>query len=116
MREKCNAVLETGFTVVFYKPGKHVGGMSLNRSEQILYDYMQGKHEERQYWQTKVQTIVGASLEIPDAVAQAFAAALERWPRDGVPASPDAWLLTAARRRLLMAATVSSWSHSTPSR
>ena len=39
-----------------------------------------------------------------DALAEAFAAALERWPRDGVPASPDAWLLTAARRRLLMAA------------
>jgi len=39
-----------------------------------------------------------------DALADAFADALERWPLDGVPASPDAWLLTAARRRLLMAA------------
>jgi len=39
-----------------------------------------------------------------DALADAFAAALERWPRDGVPQAPDAWLLTAARRRLLMAA------------
>ncbi len=39
-----------------------------------------------------------------DALADAFAAALERWPVDGVPASPDAWLLTTARRRLLMAA------------
>jgi RNA polymerase sigma-70 factor, ECF subfamily len=39
-----------------------------------------------------------------DALADAFAAALERWPVDGVPAAPDAWLLTAARRRLLMAA------------
>ncbi len=39
-----------------------------------------------------------------DALADAFAAALERWPLDGVPVSPDAWLLTAARRRLLMAA------------
>lgn len=38
-----------------------------------------------------------------DALADAFAAALERWPRDGVPDAPDAWLLTAARRRLLMA-------------
>jgi RNA polymerase sigma-70 factor (ECF subfamily) len=34
-----------------------------------------------------------------DALAEAFAAALERWPQDGVPANPDAWLLTAARRR-----------------
>ena len=39
-----------------------------------------------------------------DALAEAFATALERWPRDGVPAAPDAWLLSAARRRLLMAA------------
>ena len=39
-----------------------------------------------------------------DALAEAFATALERWPRDGVPASPDAWLLTAARRQLLVAA------------
>jgi RNA polymerase sigma-70 factor (ECF subfamily) len=36
-----------------------------------------------------------------DALAQAFKTALERWPRDGVPSNPDAWLLTAARRRLL---------------
>ena len=39
-----------------------------------------------------------------DALAEAFATALERWPVDGVPASPDAWLLTAAKRRLLVAA------------
>ena len=39
-----------------------------------------------------------------DALADAFASALERWPLDGVPTSPDAWLLTTARRRLLMAA------------
>jgi RNA polymerase sigma-70 factor (ECF subfamily) len=39
-----------------------------------------------------------------DALADAFAAALAHWPREGVPASPEAWLLTAARRRLLEAA------------
>ena len=39
-----------------------------------------------------------------DALAEAFATALERWPRDGVPAAPDAWLLSAAKRQLLMAA------------
>jgi RNA polymerase sigma-70 factor (ECF subfamily) len=39
-----------------------------------------------------------------DALADAFASALERWPVDGVPASPEGWLMTAARRRLLMAA------------
>ena len=39
-----------------------------------------------------------------DALAEAFALALSRWPIDGVPSAPDAWLLTTARRNLLMAA------------
>ena len=34
-----------------------------------------------------------------DAVQDAFADAAKAWPRDGVPASPGAWLTTAARRR-----------------
>ncbi len=36
-----------------------------------------------------------------DAVADAFAAALERWPRDGVPPSPVGWIVTTARRRAI---------------
>lgn len=36
-----------------------------------------------------------------DALADAFRVALETWPRNGVPAKPEAWLLTAARHRLL---------------
>ncbi len=39
-----------------------------------------------------------------DALAEAFAAALTHWPQTGVPRSPDAWLITAARRNLLQAA------------
>ena len=34
-----------------------------------------------------------------DALADAFAAALERWPKSGVPEKPEAWLLAVARRR-----------------
>lgn len=34
-----------------------------------------------------------------DALADAFARALETWPRDGVPDRPEAWLLTVARNR-----------------
>ena len=36
-----------------------------------------------------------------DALADAFERALETWPRSGVPEKPEAWLLTAARRRLI---------------
>lgn len=32
-----------------------------------------------------------------DAVHDAFAAALERWPRDGIPDNPRAWLVSAGR-------------------
>jgi len=34
-----------------------------------------------------------------DALADALVAALERWPIDGLPLNPQAWLLTVARRR-----------------
>jgi RNA polymerase sigma-70 factor (ECF subfamily) len=36
-----------------------------------------------------------------DALADAFAAALSEWPMRGVPAKPEAWLLTVARRRAI---------------
>ena len=36
-----------------------------------------------------------------DALSEAFAAALATWPEQGVPRSPEAWLLTVARRRLI---------------
>jgi RNA polymerase sigma-70 factor (ECF subfamily) len=32
-----------------------------------------------------------------EALHEAFAAAMERWPRDGVPANPRAWLVSAGR-------------------
>ncbi|MCW3839201.1 sigma-70 family RNA polymerase sigma factor [Micromonospora yasonensis] len=34
-----------------------------------------------------------------DCAQEALAAALERWPRDGVPGNPGGWLMTAARNR-----------------
>jgi RNA polymerase sigma-70 factor (ECF subfamily) len=35
-----------------------------------------------------------------DALADAFAAALAQWPRDGTPVNPIGWLLTVARRSI----------------
>lgn len=35
-----------------------------------------------------------------DALSEAFAAALRDWPVHGVPRTPEAWLLTVARRRM----------------
>jgi RNA polymerase sigma-70 factor (ECF subfamily) len=36
-----------------------------------------------------------------DAVADAYVVALERWPADGFPTQPSAWILTTARRRAI---------------
>ena len=36
-----------------------------------------------------------------DALQEACVAALERWPRDGLPDRPGAWLLTTARRKAI---------------
>jgi len=36
-----------------------------------------------------------------DALQDALAAALDRWPRDGIPSNPGAWLTTAARRKAI---------------
>ena len=36
-----------------------------------------------------------------DALSIALVAALETWPRDGVPQNPEAWLLTTARRSFI---------------
>jgi RNA polymerase sigma-70 factor, ECF subfamily len=34
-----------------------------------------------------------------DAVQDAFVAAMDRWPRDGIPANPAGWIVTTARNR-----------------
>ena len=39
-----------------------------------------------------------------DALSEAFAAALKDWPMTGIPKNPEAWLLTAARRKTIDAA------------
>ena len=36
-----------------------------------------------------------------EAVQEAFTIAAERWPRDGVPANPGAWLVTTARNKAI---------------
>jgi predicted RNA polymerase sigma factor len=36
-----------------------------------------------------------------DALSEAFASALADWPRSGIPDNPEAWLMTAAKRKLI---------------
>src|SRR5213078_1232082 len=43
--------------------------------------------------------ILGDLDRAEEAVQDAYTTALERWPRDGVPANPAAWVMTTARNR-----------------
>jgi RNA polymerase sigma factor (sigma-70 family) len=52
------------------------------------------------YLASRAGDVAGAE----DALSDAFAAALERWPVDGVPQKPEAWLLRVARNRIIDAA------------
>jgi RNA polymerase sigma-70 factor, ECF subfamily len=45
--------------------------------------------------------VLGDLAPAEDAVQDAFAAAVERWPRDGLPSSPGAWIVTTARNRAI---------------
>jgi len=49
-----------------------------------------------------ILTRVLGDLELAeDAVQDAFATALERWPREGTPRTPGAWIVTTARNRAI---------------
>ena len=44
----------------------------------------------------------GGGFELAeDAMQEAFAVALQKWPQEGVPRGPAAWISTAARRKAI---------------
>jgi RNA polymerase sigma-70 factor (ECF subfamily) len=56
----------------------------------------------RDEWARVLAALIGflGDFELAEEAAQeAFAIAAERWPRDGAPANPRAWLVTTARNR-----------------
>ena len=58
----------------------------------------------RDEWARVLAALIGflGDFDLAEEAAQeAFAIAAERWPRDGPPASPRAWLVTTARNRAI---------------
>jgi RNA polymerase sigma-70 factor, ECF subfamily len=56
----------------------------------------------REEWGRVLATLVGVlgNVDLAEEAAQeAFAVAAGRWPRDGIPSNPRAWLMTTARNR-----------------
>ena len=58
----------------------------------------------REQWGRVLAALIGflGDFDLAEEAGQeAFAIAAERWPRDGVPTNPGAWLLTTARNRAI---------------
>ncbi|HKQ01459.1 MAG TPA: sigma-70 family RNA polymerase sigma factor [Actinomycetes bacterium] len=58
----------------------------------------------RDHWGRVLAALIGflGDFDLAEEAAQeAFAIAAERWPQDGVPANPSAWLVTTARNRAI---------------
>ena len=58
----------------------------------------------REHYGRAVAALVRALRDVDlaeDAVQEAFAVAVERWPHDGLPANPGAWITAVARNRAL---------------
>jgi RNA polymerase sigma-70 factor, ECF subfamily len=58
----------------------------------------------REHWGRVLAAMIGflGDFHVAEEAAQeAFAIAAERWPRDGIPAHPGAWLVTTARNRAI---------------
>src|ERR1700716_462382 len=52
--------------------------------------------ESRRVFATLIR-LLGEFDLAEEALHEAFASAMEQWPRDGVPANPRAWLVSAGR-------------------
>ena len=58
----------------------------------------------REQWGQIVATLIrliGSFEPAEEAAQEAFAAAVEHWPRQGVPANPRAWLISTARHKAI---------------
>ncbi|HEY7830483.1 MAG TPA: sigma-70 family RNA polymerase sigma factor [Solirubrobacteraceae bacterium] len=58
----------------------------------------------REQWGRVLAALIGFLGDFDlaeDAAQEAFAIAAERWPREGTPANPTAWLVTTARNRAI---------------
>ncbi|MBV9919161.1 MAG: sigma-70 family RNA polymerase sigma factor [Solirubrobacterales bacterium] len=70
------------------------GGGAIAQLEQVF----------REQWGRVLASLIGflGDFDLAEEAAQeAFAIAVERWPREGIPRNPAAWLLTTARHRAI---------------
>jgi RNA polymerase sigma-70 factor (ECF subfamily) len=81
---------------------EHAGGLSVDLEARAAAETAARRSYGKLLAYVAAQTRDVAAAE--DALAEAFARALADWPKSGVPRQPEAWLLTAARRKAIDAA------------
>ena len=66
-------------------------------------------------WKIESTRLIAAIARVTHAIGvaeelaqDALVTALERWPEEGIPENPGAWLMTAAKRRAIDSPTASS--------
>ena len=69
---------------------RHIGDEARARLEEVY------RAESRRVFATLIRLLHDFDLA-EEALHEAFAAALDRWPREGVPDNPRAWLVSAGR-------------------
>ena len=74
------------------------GGDAADRARQVVDAVYRA--DSRRVLATLIR-LLGDFDRAEEALHDAFAAALERWPREGVPANPRAWLVSAGRFRAI---------------
>ena len=70
-------------------------GIALQNSITAIY-----RNESRKVFATLIR-LLGNFDAAEEALHEAFRAAIEQWPREGVPANPAAWLVSAGRFRAI---------------
>ena len=72
---------------------------ALSRDLDAAFERFVHAHVDRCY--AIALRVLGDPHDAEEAAQDAFAIAAERWPREGVPANPAAWLVTTARNRAI---------------
>ena len=83
------------------RDGRSAAGRHELRDDVGIEELSRAYRDERAKCVAILGRVLGDLDLAEDAVQDAFLRAAERWPRDGVPANPGAWIVTTARNRAI---------------
>jgi RNA polymerase sigma-70 factor, ECF subfamily len=85
------------------RKGRHDRGQARRHRicERLVDELVLAYRDERARSIAILGRVLGDLDLAEDAVQDAFAMAVQRWPRDGTPSNPGAWIVTTARNRAI---------------